>query len=312
MSSRSPALALFCVAILACSETSPWTDTRVLELQAISSREVPYELVLTQLARHSSGSMILMNPLVAWLWQSEWQSADPIPLCPGLSGRLLATRFHDGSPELLVEDTLNHGVRIVNASCTEVAHLTLGPEVTALAGAGRPQGWVIATDGPSAWVSDSIALLGVPQAEAQQDSLPPFLFVGPGVIILGRRRAPFPWFAFDDQSLDLRFSALPSPEALKDAGPGQWRATSVLALEPGRGFLQTLTDLSSDHRVFVRFDPEGVPRRSTVTEAAMGFVYSNPTQHTLLALRRTDRQELVTYTWNWASPKAAALPSHSK
>jgi hypothetical protein len=87
----------------------------------------------------------------------------------------------------------------------------------------------------------------------------------------------------------------PIPTEIDD----RWVGLATLHLD--RGFLQVLADRGGERRAFAVYDSTGVLRRVTLVDAFIGFLDSDPASRRLLALRRTDRVELVVYEWAWGS-----------
>jgi hypothetical protein len=76
---------------------------------------------------------------------------------------------------------------------------------------------------------------------------------------------------------------------------GNWRLVAGVRVDSLE--LLTLSDLNSDHRVLVLADPRGGIRSSRPLTVPLALIAGN--QKWLLAGRRTDRFELVRYSWGW-------------
>lgn len=77
---------------------------------------------------------------------------------------------------------------------------------------------------------------------------------------------------------------------------------AVPALPLDRGFIQTLADLQSDIRLHQLFDARGRPARHITSGVRAGLVAVSLTGQLILALRRSDVLEAVTYQWSWHQP----------
>lgn len=73
-------------------------------------------------------------------------------------------------------------------------------------------------------------------------------------------------------------------------------------LEIDSGFIQVLADPKSDLRVIVLYSPNARLVRQAVMRVSLGFLDFEPITNRLLALRRTDGLELVTYRLQRNSP----------
>ena len=93
--------------------------------------------------------------------------------------------------------------------------------------------------------------------------------------------------------------------------PMSGSGTGVHALDSG--FVQVLADLRSDRRHLLVYDSSGSfePSNGRSTYPS-GFSTRRPTCQQLLALRRTDRPEIVTYEWNWQSSRAVNGPERKE
>jgi hypothetical protein len=142
--------------------------------------------------------------------------------------------------------------------------------------------------------------------EFVQDSATPtdltstYFGVADGRLIGATINWPFTWILQDTLGIvQLRASALgveSSPgESIRD-----WVGLRVVALD--KGFIQTVADPRSDARAMLLYDSAGRLIRQTRLKLPIGVLAAVPTQRQLLALRTTDRVELVVYQWAWQSP----------
>lgn len=89
--------------------------------------------------------------------------------------------------------------------------------------------------------------------------------------------------------VQVRFQAEPDSASER----GAWVGLRALQLE--RGYLQVLADPRGDRRFLVAFDQTGSVLRGRSLDVAFGLLASSPNGKYVLALRRTDVDEVVTY-----------------
>jgi hypothetical protein len=124
---------------------------------------------------------------------------------------------------------------------------------------------------------------------------------GPRGIIVSSRRFPFAWATAaggGDRPAAGRVPAGNEPYY----GSDPWIGTGVFALDTG--FVQVLADLASDRRDLVFYDSSGAFKRRRVIDVPFGILDTAPDRRQLLALRRTDRVEVLTYEWTWQPHRA--------
>lgn len=120
-------------------------------------------------------------------------------------------------------------------------------------------------------------------------------------VVLSRGTAPFTLYRV--HLAGNRIDTLPPPLAGPGAGPIAadslflWRSASTVALDCV--LLVTLTDLTSDRRLLVRYGPDDQVARVTALDAPLGLVTRIPGRPTVLGARRAGELELVWYDWRW-------------
>lgn len=131
---------------------------------------------------------------------------------------------------------------------------------------------------------------------------------GPRGIIVSSRHFPFAWSTAGggDRTVAGRIPA--GNETYYASDP--WVGTGVFALDSG--FVQVLADLASDRRHLVIYDSSGAFRRRRVIDVPFGILDTAPDRRQLLALRRTDRVEIVTYEWTWQPHRARQQEPETK
>lgn len=195
------------------------------------------------------------------------------------AGRAPAIEIIDGGVEGEEEPRL---IRFSDGECRDTAWS--GPDLS-LPMARDASGWVSDFEVPIAW-SDS-AVISVSS--------------GPRGIIVSSRRFPFAWATAaggGDRPAAGRVPAVNEPYY----GNDPWIGTGVFALDSG--FVQVLADLASDRRELVFYDSSGAFKRRRVIDVPFGILDTAPDRRQLLALRRTDRVEVLTYEWTWQPHRA--------
>lgn len=94
----------------------------------------------------------------------------------------------------------------------------------------------------------------------------------------------------------LRTSQPEYREAVQNA-PLTTVALRTVAIDSG--FLGIMADLTSDKRVLQVLDQQGIVRRSSTVNAALGPLASDPRRRVLLMSRVTNSTEIVSYGWGW-------------
>lgn len=137
------------------------------------------------------------------------------------------------------------------------------------------------------------------------DSIPVVLSGTSRGIIVSSRLFPFAWSARVEPRLNAVAGQVSADNELFYAY-GSWVGTGVFALD--FGFLQILADLGSDRRHLLIYDTSGAFKRRRVIDVPFGVLDTVPERQELLALRRTDRVEILTYRWSWQSDRAMDQP----
>lgn len=124
-------------------------------------------------------------------------------------------------------------------------------------------------------------------------------------ILVTQHDWPFAWSMLkEDGSVSVSsgpFERGVHPESAELLGPLAAPALqgwlSLATLDMGEGFVQTLADPRGDGRLLVRYGESGNLLAVRRLDLPFGLLASHMTKPLLLALRTTDRQELVTYGW---------------
>lgn len=77
---------------------------------------------------------------------------------------------------------------------------------------------------------------------------------------------------------------------------------SLSAQRLDHGYLQTLSDPTSDLRLLVVYDDLGRRVSAATIEAPLGIVGTSPPRHELLAVRTLGAAEVAIYRWQWKRP----------
>jgi hypothetical protein len=130
---------------------------------------------------------------------------------------------------------------------------------------------------------------------------------GASGVLLTLGSAPFTVQRFD--RIAKQFRPLPAPLANEPSlipadSLKNWRAVSTVALDCT--LVLTLSDLSSDQRLLVRYGADDRVERTTRVDAPLGLVTRIPGSRTVLAARRAGELELVWYDWRWVREPGSA------
>jgi len=77
-----------------------------------------------------------------------------------------------------------------------------------------------------------------------------------------------------------------------------WLASPVLTLDDNERLI-SVADLSSDVRLLIRLDSLGQPTHTTAIDTPFGLLASSTTRKEIMAIRETDRSEVVIYKYAW-------------
>lgn len=145
----------------------------------------------------------------------------------------------------------------------------------------------------------------IPGADAadapNSDPLAIVLRAGHGFVTQGSLHPPFAWrivmvSAAPDGERSPRPHGLVRP-SLDEASGKDLLGLGVHMLD--RGYLQVLADPRSDNRLLIRYDAAGRQVATRSLALPFGVIATTVAQRRLLAVRRTDRTELVVYEWAW-------------
>ncbi len=133
-------------------------------------------------------------------------------------------------------------------------------------------------------------------------AIPRFLLTDtPGGLLLSRGNAPFSLYRLHPATgrIDTLPPPLADPTAYRIPADSLflWRTASAVSLDCV--LLVTLTDLTSDRRLLVRYGPDDRVDRVTALDAPVGLMLRVPGSPTVLAARRAGELELVWYDWRW-------------
>lgn len=127
------------------------------------------------------------------------------------------------------------------------------------------------------------------------------LAAGAGNLLLGEVGAPFGLVRIDPATAVADSFATALVVAGAPVLPGDslahWRAMPPVALDCAT--LLTLTDLTGDRRVLIRYDAAGRVARAQLLTLPLGLLARIPDQPVLLGARRAGELELVWYAWHW-------------
>ena len=300
-------------------------QTNRLILTESSRRILPINIVL-------HGGQLSPTPGVNVLWSADtvWMTSpgdpDPRPVCPERVRAPLGAAFvNDASeqdasyngaasptPAIEIVDVGAEGseavrlVRFSNGECSSAAWS--GPEPIRPLARGWDRWIFVKGSVPAVRPSTTeVALVISRGARAQlstveldtawSDSLALVLSPATRGVIVSSRSFPFSWATVGEDGRGRVTGRVPIGN--EPFYMGAWIGAGVFALDSG--FVQILADLGSDRRHLLIYDAAGAFKRRRVIDVPFGILDTAPDRGELLALRRTDRLEILTYQWSWES-----------
>jgi hypothetical protein len=195
--------------------------------------------------------------------------------------------------------------------------LTLGPGEVLDQALWHDNGWILALrDLPARrfvlrrWNPAGATLLFRTEPADGIGAIPRFYLTDTGRgVILTRRTTPFDLIRVDP--VDGTVHRLPAPlQGRADLIPADslvhWRALAAVPLDCA--LLVTLSDLTADRRLLVRYGKGDQVARVTPLDAPLGLVAALPGETALLAARRAGELELVWYDWHWIREPSPSAP----
>lgn len=127
-------------------------------------------------------------------------------------------------------------------------------------------------------------------------------------VLVSLGTAPFTVLRIDPvtgaiDSLAAPLSAADAPRIPADSLPN-WRSVSVVPLDCAT--LVTLSDMTSDRRLLVRYGAGERVEKITALNAPLGLMARIPGTRTVLGARRAGELELVWYDWRWVREPSSA------
>jgi hypothetical protein len=154
----------------------------------------------------------------------------------------------------------------------------------------------------------SVTLFESATADSVQKVLRYNLTAAGNRLLLSLGSAPFTVLRIDPatggtEALPIPLSAADAPRIPADSLI-MWRSVSVVPIDCAT--LVTLSDLTSDRRVLVRYGATDRIEKYTLLNAPLGLMTRIPGTRTVLGARRAGELELVWYDWRWVREPSAA------
>ncbi len=253
-----------------------------------------------------SGAVVTdAGAMIVWSIDSSlvlvYRAGTPKSVCRGQALTPVGAAFVAGGRGVEIVDRDGEGARVLHASDETpcATRYVLTDSEGLIAAARLEAGWVIAVrpdsgvarfrgldeSGRTRWTFDADSASDSPLNPLRTT----MTSAGRNGIILASITPPF-------RSVYVDASGTPraSLQADTDSGPrAGWLGLRVLRL--AHGYLQVLADPRSDRRHIVLFGESGAVLRRRDLDVAFGFVASSPSGEHLLALRRTNVDEMVVY-----------------
>jgi hypothetical protein len=284
---------------------SPRDQTR-LQLTEISALRLPPAFIPAGASIAASGALLYWN--AGGVFVTGGHAGDVLAFCEPRSTHVVAAAFV--SADSIVELIDASGPSLVHISLSGTcSQQTIGDSgVQVIAGSFEGGRWtVLFRHGPAGAEMMRIRFGESPKKlfDFLHSSRTPFDLEAAYVTAnsIGTLHAsmswPFEWATLDTTGIITRASRAVEQDAKpsSDTTLVGWVGLPVLPIDDG--FLQTLADPRSDHRVLVRYDQNGHIVRKAEMNVAFGILSTSPSQRLLLALRRSDRNEIVVYRWDW-------------
>ena len=118
-------------------------------------------------------------------------------------------------------------------------------------------------------------------------------------VVLSSLRVPFTWTSVSWAGREMITGRPFSGDTVVTAGSHSSMSSRLFGMAThavGDGFLQVLADPRSDLRVLQSYDARGRTLKQTAIAVSLGILDFEPTRSRVLALRRTNTSELVTYS----------------
>ena len=262
-----------------------------------------------------------------WSGDTVWiaSSGDPAlhPICPEIVRAPLGAAFVGddlaaAAPAIEILDGGAEGVaelRLITFSGGECRATTWSAPDSSRLTARAPGGWVFVAGTASGGHTDASRTRVTLRRASGDPFLPPVIELQsrwsdsaavslsgtPGGVTVSSRLFPFAWSTVAEDGGPGASGRIPAGNETYYASD-PWVGTGVFALDSG--FVQVLADLASDRRHLVFYDSSGAFRRRRVIDVPFGILDTAPDRRQLLALRRTDRVEILTYEWTWQPHRA--------
>ena len=292
------------------------TQRPAVELREVTAFEIPADFPLRGIAAGSSGTLVMWGTRSPTLLVRRGD--DVAPLRPIGVRVPVGVAFVEGDSIIDIVDQAGPTVIRATLAGRVVARWGCTAPITVATAARTTDSWIIA----GAAVDSSYGIARLRDGEdacslrtmAKSGPLPfagslSSTFDGRSALLAGVN-APYQVFTVDStgQVSPLTGSATPlvAVAARGQSRPPRWLGMAVLPLDRNSR-VQVFADARSDRRLIRVYDTDGRLRSEKTIAVPFGFVGSVPDRRTLFALRRTDRVEVVTYTWGAAdeAPRAA-------
>jgi hypothetical protein len=292
-----------------CAPLAGGSDAQ-LQLMEVGSWVIPDSFPLSGLATSPSGKVVLWSRAANYLiiLDEQLQRTQYIDLPGGAQPSFIA----------FVADSL---IEFVTQAPVEIYHLSLTEGIGRNVPIGADGSLISAARADDRWLfllkrSGGDIVLGTAAGDVVVDLTPErdwgdmagvesaWVAVYGEEILLTETQRPYMVGVYRDatsQRLTLR-----PPLALIDSLRGEnrqpnldtWMSLRTLRLD--RGYVQTIADVASDHRVLVRYDERGRVTATRVLAVPIGFAASIIEKRTLIAARRINHVEVVKYRWRWS------------
>lgn len=298
------ATCVFAGLALGCGSTG--SDASPLVVREVYARELPDSFQFSGAAFASNDDLVLWASNRSYLLLVVAGNIQPIGV--GFLVKPIAAAFTAGDSEIEVVDAVRNTVLTLSRRGDRLRERRFSSRTTVSTAARFRDTWVLGGRDENGTFAINMATHVSSVAAARRtnldlglsDGVPAHLSLAEHELLLTSVNRPFVVRRVD-RLLQTRSSLVPAGidtlRAIRNlTSRGSW--ISLPALAVSGGYLQTLSDLASDHRIVILYDSFGIAQRYTALDIPVGFVTSHVRSNLLAGARRGNVLELVVSAWD--------------
>ncbi|MDP2858795.1 MAG: hypothetical protein Q8P50_12570 [Bacillota bacterium] len=277
----------------------------LLQLAEVATWQPPEGFRLEGVSQSRTGELLVWSRRAAIVLSRHWEQQREVRFPENLSvvSAALVRGGAQAEVEVLAQEPLALYRLAVDGSIRESTRLRVAGRLARATWS--PEGWLLllerSEEDPATFAL--VRCLGRDGGELRQiatleaDS---YLANAPGLIVLSRISEPYTVHVLHEaggrQRMEPPVDVLDSLMAAQERGTRDgWAALSTIPINDG--FMQVISDLTSDLRILVLYDALGRFSRARTLDAPLAFLASDLEEETLIAVRRVNQLELVRYTF---------------